>query len=282
MQATTSKVSGRDAALAMIAQVERQATGISKRYAGGTGITDRYADFQTFIGQLGEFQLFIDMVENRLGAFEPEKQVAQAKNLAVIRWGMLQMEVEASSIFLDRMIASGKPWPMGSQPFLRRRLSRLDDISSFHTDHVTQYQLTAPNAAMMQKIRDQIGQQIDSSLALNDFSIASAPSAFTPAPLQAEPVRRPAPKPKAPPPPVAKRVMRLQVREADGYSYIAEDGLAVITEACKVANTSIDEFAKALELSRPGLVLILNGRDPCSTALLKTLRRLVVRAGGVV
>uniref|UniRef100_UPI003137C8F6 hypothetical protein n=2 Tax=Ferrovibrio terrae TaxID=2594003 RepID=UPI003137C8F6 len=108
MQATTNKVSGRDAALAMIAQVERQAMGIAKRYAGGSGITDRYADFQTFIGQLGEFQLFIDMVENRLGAFEPEKQAAQAKNLAVIRWGMLQMEVEASSIFLDRMLASGK------------------------------------------------------------------------------------------------------------------------------------------------------------------------------
>ena len=72
------------------------------------------------------------------------------------------------------------------------------------------------------------------------------------------------------------------VREADGYKYIDGEGLAVITEACKVANTSIDEFAKALELSRPGLVLILNGRDPVSTELLKTLRRFVTRTGGLI
>ena len=285
MQTSSSKSSGREAALAMIAQVERQAGGITKSYAGGTGISDRFADFQTFVGQLGEFQLFIDLVESRLGAFEPEKQAAQAKNLAVIRWGMLQMELEASRIFLDRMIASGRPWPMGSQPFLRRRLKRLDDIAAFHADHVAQYQLAAPSSATMQKIRDQIDKQIDGSLALDDFARAPQPTAFAPAALTEEPrpMRRPAAKPAAKPAPAAepKRVMQLQVREADGYHYIEQGGLAVITEACKVANTSIDEFAKALDLSRPGLVLILNGRDPCSTELLKTLRRFVVRTGGI-
>jgi hypothetical protein len=284
MQTSNSKTSGREAALAMIAQVERQAGGITRSYAGGNGISDRFSDFQAFIGQLGDFQLFIDLVESRLGAFEPEKQAAQAKNLAVIRWGMLQMEIEASSIFLDRMATSGKPWPMGSQPFLRRRLSRLDDIAAFHADHVAQYQLAPPSTTTMQKIREQIGQQIGSSLALNDFSIPSAePAAFVPAALKAEPpMRKPAAKPAAKLPLAEpKRVMQLQVREADGYHYIEPGGLAVISEACKVANTSLDEFAKALELSRPGLVLILNGRDPCSTELLKTLRRFVVRTGGI-
>ena len=196
MQTTSSKLPGRDAALAMIAQVERQAGGIARHYAGGTGISDRFTDFQSFIGQLGEFQLFIDLVESRLGAFEPEKQAAQTKNLTEIRWGMLQMEIEASSIFLDRMATSGKPWPMGSQPFLRRRLKRLDDIAAFHADHVAQYQLAAPNATMIQQIRDHIGAQIDSSLNLNDFSIAAPPSAFAPAPRSAEPgpaSRRPGP-----------------------------------------------------------------------------------------
>ena len=280
MRATGSSA-GREAALAMIAQVERQAGAIATRYAGGQGITARFADFQTFIGQLGEFQLFIDMVENRLSAFEPDKQAAQAKNLAVIRWGMLQMEIEANSLFLDRMAASGRPWPMGSQRFLGRRLTRLDDIASFHAEHGAAYQLGAPNAATMQKIRDQVGAQMDSSLSLDDFT--SAPPSmedFASASVseKPKPVARAAKKPVAPEP---KRVLRLTIREADGYKYIDGEGLAVISEACRVANTSIDELAKALELSRPGLVLILNGRDPVSTALLKTLRRLVIRTGGI-
>jgi hypothetical protein len=277
MRATGSSA-GREAALAMIAQVERQAGAITTRYAGGEGISDRFADFQTFIGQLGEFQLFIDMVENRLGAFEPEKQAAQAKNLAVIRWGMLQLEIEANSLFLDRMAASGRPWPMGSQRFLGRRLTRLDEISSFHVEHGAAYQLGAPNAATMQKIRDQVGAQMDSSLSLDDFR--HAPTAFAPEPLVE---RRAAPRPKVVKPvaaPAPKRILSLQVKDADGYQYIVEDGLAVMTEACTVVGVSIDELAKGLELSRPGLVLILNGRDPVGKPLLKTLRRFIARAGG--
>lgn len=83
-------------------------------------------------------------------------------------------------------------------------------------------------------------------------------------------------------PGLARRDFRLKVRDdADGYKYIEGNGLAVITEACRVANIQIDELARTLELSRPGLVLILNGRDPISTELLKTLRRLVLRTGGL-
>jgi hypothetical protein len=87
---------------------------------------------------------------------------------------------------------------------------------------------------------------------------------------------------KPPPQGMARRDFRLKVRdEADGYKYIEGNGLAVITEVCRIANITIDELAKTLELSRPGLVLILNGRDPVSTELLKTLRRLVLRTGGL-
>ncbi len=111
---------------------------------------------------------------------------------------------------------------------------------------------------------------------------------------------RPAPKrPFKPPPPtrgakpgaakpgapagLARRDFRLKVRDdADGYHYIEGNGLAVITESCRLANTTIDDLARNLELSRPGLVLILNGRDPCSTELLKVLRRFVLRTGGLV
>lgn len=423
----------REAALAMIAQVERQAGVIARRYTGNEVILDRFADFRGFIDALSEFHLFIDMVENRLGAFGPGDRATQTRKLATIRAGILALELETTSLFLDRMVTHDRPWPMGSQKFLRRRLTRLDDIAGFHAAQGADYQLTPPDAAQMQNIRDRVAGQIDNSVPLADFGATAPPPAMPeeqmpeeqmpeepetiieppppeapqapapviqaieppkpadpkpaappPAPTQpdvmipgmmgfgapvsyapiSEPATSKAPKPLAaapvlpelmipgmimpappvsappepePPPPVApapppptptppvpptapevmdfdadyvskkaqavaklaanaaskpeaktgtpglaRRDFRLKVRsEADGYQYIDGNGLAVMTESCRVANTTIDELAKTLELSRPGLVLILNGRDPVSSELLKTLRRFVRRTGGL-
>lgn len=418
------KTPSRETALALLAQVERQAGVIARRYTGNEAILDRFTEFRTFIDALSEFQLFIDMVENRLGAFGPDERVAQERKLATIRANVLTMEVETTSLFLDRMVMHDRPWPMGSQKFLRRRLTRLDDIAAFHAAHGAEYELTPPDAAQMQNIRERVAAQIDNSVPLADFGDAVLPPAPpdqepvveapmpepvtappAPAPQPVETPRPAAPRPAAaappapvqpdimipgmmgfapppppsrpeasaakppapvlpdlmipgmimpeppvpessvpepplsddwepppppsasPPPPaptasqsasvpqdfdadyvaqkakeiaqkaaaagpkpeaktgtpgLARRDFRLKVRdEADGYKYIEGNGLAVITESCRVANTTIDELAKNLELSRPGLVLILNGRDPVSTELLKTLRRFVRRTGGL-
>lgn len=427
----------RDAALTMIAQVERQAGVIARRYTGNEVILDRFMDFRGFIDALSEFHLFIDMVENRLGAFAAGERVAQVRKLATIRAGVLKLELENTSEFLDRMVMHDRPWPMGSQKFLRRRLTRLDDIAAFHAAHGADYELTPPDAAQMQNIRERVAAQIDNSVPLADFGdvvaspppeepamdapvaeapmpepvvapqpspppvdapkpVEPTPKALPPAPVQPDvmipgmmgfaapppsssppsssppssspPISSTAkppavapvlpdlmipgmimPAPPAaeppvseapltddwepPPPPsasatppaspsnaasvpkdfdadyvskkaqavaklaasagpkpeaktgtpgLARRDFRLKVREeSDGYKYIEGNGLAVITESCRVANTTIDELAKNLELSRPGLVLILNGRDPVSTELLKTLRRFVRRTGGL-
>jgi hypothetical protein len=433
----------REAALAMIAQVERQAGAIARRYAADDNILDRFSEFRGFIDQLAELHLFIDMVENRLGGFGPDAQAVQVRKLATIRWSALEIEIEVTSRFLDRMVTSGKPWPMGSQKFLRRRLTRLDDIAAFHLAHGAAYDLTLPNANLLQNIRKHVDSQIDNSVPLADFGgaprpeeppeaatpdepVAAIPIPETPPPPPPPPAvpapdtpkapdpqpapRRSAPPPPAPPPPapsqpapskpvpaqpevmipgmmmftppvstpatseasapespaararpaavalppdllvppsaaapappaapepasplsledqlpplpaeygedyvspkakavaklvekpaatkpaakpgapgtpgLARRDFRLKVRDdADGYHYIEGNGLAVITESCRIANTTIDELARNLELSRPGLVLILNGRDPCSTELLKVLRRFVLRTGGLV
>lgn len=343
----------RDAALAMIAQVERQAGAIARRAARDETILDRFIDFRSFIDQLAEFHLFIDMVENRLGAFDPETREAQIRKLSLLRWSAMEAETEICSRFLDRMVTGQKPWPMGSQKFLRRRLSRLDEIAAFHAAHGAGYELVPPNAGLMQNIRARIETQIDSSMPLADFGTAPAPDAAPPPvvaepppeePVVDDPPQAAAPGPGLPPlptpvspsapaepppladqlPPVpegygedyvspkakavdklvekpgarpgvkpaankpaapgmARRDFRLKVRDdADGYHYIEGNGLAVITEACRIANTTIDELARNLELSRPGLVLILNGRDPVGTDLLKTLRRFVLRTGGLV
>jgi hypothetical protein len=418
------KTPSRETALALLAQVERQAGVIARRYTGNEAILDRFTEFRTFIDALSEFQLFIDMVENRLGAFGPDERAAQTRKLATIRATVLTMEIETTSLFLDRMVMHDRPWPMGSQKFLRRRLTRLDDIAAFHAAHGADYELTPPDAAQMQNIRERVAAQIDNSVPLADFGdvvapppeepamdtpVAEAPmpepvvapqpspphveapkpveptpkalppvpvqpdvmipgmmgfaapppssspptssaakppavapvlpdlmipGMIMPAPLAAEPPASeapltddweppPPPSASAPPPPsqaasvpkdfdadyvskkaqavaklaasagpkpeaktgtpgLARRDFRLKVREeADGYKYIDGNGVAVITESCRVANTTIDELAKNLELSRPGLVLILNGRDPVSTELLKTLRRFVRRTGGL-
>lgn len=415
------RMPSREAALTMIAQVERQAGAIARRAAEDDNILDRFADFRGFIDQLAEFHLFIDMVENRLGGFDPAAREAQIRKLSVLRWAALETEIEMSSRFLDRMVTGAKPWPMGSQKFLRRRLTRLDDIAAFHAAHGEAYALAPPNAGLMQNIRDRVAGQIDNSVPLADFGsapppdepVAEAPvpeqlpvvaapiSETPPAPEPAPAPPRPAPPPPAPQPPsappevmipgmmsfappapksstfeassaepsaakasgarppaalalppdlltpapasppssppaakaeppapladqlppvpagygedyvspkakavaklaeksaaakpaakpaapvgLARRDFRLKVRDdADGYHYIEGNGLAVITESCRLANTTIDELARNLELSRPGLVLILNGRDPCSTELLKVLRRFVLRTGGLV
>jgi hypothetical protein len=376
------KMPSRETALGLLAQVERQGGVITRRYTGNEAVLDRFTEFRTFIDALSEFQLFIDMVENRLGAFGPDEQAAQARKLATLRADVLKMEVETTSQFLDRMVTHDRPWPMGSQKFLYRRLTRLDDIAAFHTAHGAEYELTPPDAAQMQNIRDRVAAQIDNSVPLADFGDAAPPppeeqiveaplaepviaapapapqpvgvskaaearpAAASPAPVQpalmipgmimpeppaSEPPLsddwEPPPPPSASPPatapgtqsaPVpkdfdadyvaqkakqiaqkaasaaakadaktgtpglARRDFRLKVRnEADGYKYIEGNGLAVMTEVCRIANLTIDELAKTLELSRPGLVLILNGRDPVSTELLKTLRRLVLRTGGL-
>lgn len=416
------KTPSRETALALLAQVERQAGVIARRYTGNDAILDRFTEFRTFIDALSEFQLFIDMIENRLGAFGPDERAAQARKLVAFRADVLKMEIETTSEFLDRMVTHDRPWPMGSQKFLRRRLTRLDDIAAFHATYGAEYELTPPDAAQMQNIRERVAAQIDNSVPLADFGdavpppppeeqiveapVAEAPmpepvtappppalqpveaprpaaprpatappapvqpdvmipgmmgfappppprsdasAAKTPAPvlpdlmipgmIMPEPPAsepplsddwEPPPPPSASPPPptaaqaasvpkdfdtdyvsqkakavaqlaeksaaqpaagakkkpapqgMARRDFRLQVRnEADGYKYIEGNGLAVMTEVCRIANITIDDLAKTLELSRPGLVLILNGRDPVSTELLKTLRRLVLRTGGL-
>jgi hypothetical protein len=278
--------------LTLVGQIERQGQGITARYAGGEGVSGQFRDFQAFIEQLDHYQLFVDMVETRLKDCEPAMQAEQGRHLTEMRWSMMQMEIEATNAFLSRMASTNAPWPMGIQPFLRRRLKRLDEISAFHAEQSGDCSLAAPDEALMRKVREQVGGQIHKSVALVDFSI---PDPCWGSPPPAEPAAKQTPsaalaaavpaKAKAPAKAAAaspKRVLRLQTREADGYYYIIEDGLGVVSEACRINEISLDELAKGLELSRPGLVLVLNGRDPVNPGLLKTLRRFIARAGGPI
>jgi hypothetical protein len=291
VQTTQKKTDTRAAALALVAQVERQAQEIAKAFAGA-GMSDRFGDFRNLLEKLDQFQVFIDLVESRLGDFEPEKQEAQAKNLAQVRWGVLQLEMEATRAFLVRMAESGKPWPLGSKPVLARRLARLDEIRDFHAENAARFELAPLDPTRLQTLSDALKEQVGHSLGLDDFakSAGLALDDFSAAvPTQPQmAIQRPAARPAATraashaPGHVAPSLPKgsLHVREEDGNFYLDNNGLGVVSDACKTAQITIDDLAGRLEISRPALVLMLNGRDPIAAPALHRLRSFVSRHGG--
>lgn len=174
MQADTRQAVARRAALDMVAQVERQALDIAGVYRSGAGITARFSEFRGFIEQLDYFQVFVDLVEGRLSDLEPEKQAAQAKNLADIRWRMLLLELDSVRLFLRQTADSGRAWPLGSRQFLQRRQQRLAEI----TRQGETMRQTAPDAALVGELTDRLQAELGHSPALNDFAVeAAAPKA---------------------------------------------------------------------------------------------------------
>lgn len=292
MQTTQKKTDTRAAALALVAQVERQAQEIAKAFSSA-GMSDRFGDFRNLLEKLDQFQVFIDLVESRLGDFEPEKQEAQAKNLAQVRWGVLQLEMEATRAFLARMVESAKPWPLGSKPVLARRLQRLDEIRDFHAENAARFELAPLDPTRLQALSDALKEQVGHSLGLDDFAKPAGLalddfSAAMPTQPQVTPPRPAAVRPASPASTrhAAGHVAPLQpkgslhVREEDGNFYLDNNGLGVVSDACKTAHITIDDLAGRLEISRPALVLMLNGRDPIAAPALHRLRSFVSRHGG--
>lgn len=288
MQTTQKKTDTRAIALALVAQVEHQAQEIAQVFSRA-GMSDRFGDFHDLLEKLDQFQVFIDLVESHLGDFEPEKREAQAKNLAQVRWGILQLEIEATRAFLARMADSGKPWPLGSKPALARRLQRLDEIRAFHAENAGRFALSALDAPRLQVLGDALKEQVGHSVELTDFTkhAALAFDDFAATPRH-PPATRPAPTitpaitPAATPATTPAQKAALHVRVDDGNYYVDQNGLAVVNEACRAAQISIDDLAGRLEVSRPALVLMLNGRDPIALPALNRLRSFVSRHGGRV
>lgn len=281
----TSKPTARDIALAMLAQVEHQSGTLLTGYGVGDGIADRFVDFHAFIGQLEHFQLFAELTESRLedlGAAE----AAELQKLLGLRWRMMQLELQANRIFLEAMAASGRPWPLGSKSILHRRLARLGEIAAFHDEHGKNCNLAAPDPAVLKTLRDRVKEEMGHSLALHDFRLERMPAPANREPPKpadlSKPVAKAAAKPVAKSAAAATKVGRLEIRQDDGYVYIGANGLNVVGEACRAANISLDDLAEKMEVSRPSLVLILNGRDPANGGMLAHLRKFVSHNGGSI
>jgi len=299
---------GGAAAMALIAQVERQSAMIVRSYDGGNGVADSYAAFRDFTERLDQFHVFVALVEGKLGDIVASRRDAQAQALMDIRWRMMLLEIEAMQGFMTRFLASGKPWPLGSQKFLDRREARLDEIIAFQQEGAAQYGLAAPDDGQIASVRQQFTGQSGLSLPLDDFSqpdfadgLASfdqpdpepvverpaKPEPEWPAPELPAPRAMPRAKAAAPDPAGAsggrlKPKRRVNFRVEGDNMYLDAEASSVVNDACKQAQISLDELAKQMGLSRSTLVLMLNGSDAIEKKPLNQLRVFVSRNGGLL
>jgi hypothetical protein len=270
-------------ALKLLAQVERQGLDIARAYQDGSDISGRFADFRRFVEKVEHFYVFIDLVEERLPRFEDRRRDALKRHLADIRWRIVIVEVDTTQIYLVRIGETSQPWPLGSRQFLQRRLDRLGEIDAWYDSFGEAYQLTPLSEAMVRAVRDLLTASIEKAPGLDDFTADAAAALDL---VRADQIRvridrgssrhasaaaRPLPKAPAPP---------FRVREVDGRFYAERDGIVAVSEACRVAQMSLDDLARRMGTSRPTLVLLLNGSDPLQRATVDELRKFVSQHGG--
>lgn len=276
----------RQETLRLLAQVEKQGLDIAEAYRSGDGVSAEAKDFRRFVEKVDHFNVFIDLVEERLPGFEEDKRAALTRHLVDIRWRIIIVEVDTTQIFLVRIGETRKPWPLGSREFLQRRLGRLGEIHDYYDRFGEQYQLTPLSEAMLRAVEELLKQEIERAPALTDFSDLSA-SYAVPAGDLVKPEkmvlrldsgsgrraaeRRP-PLRREPPP-------TFRIKEMDGRFYAERDGLVAVSEICRNASLTLDQLATRMGVSRPSLVLMLNGSDPMSRPFMEQLQSFLGKNG---
>lgn len=273
-------------ALRLLAEVEKQGLDIAEAYRSGQDVSPQFADFKRFVEKIDHFYVFIDLVEERLPRFEEVKRRSLTRHLADIRWRITIVEVDTTQVFLVRIGQMHKPWPLGSRDFLQRRLNRLDEIAAYYDRFGEEYQLAPLSEVMLRAVEDLLKAQITRAPGLTDFADLGAsymvsrsdlvrPEGMT-LRLDAGNGKRRAAVPKAPP---RGPVPPFRVREMEGRFFAERDGVVAVSEACRSANLSLDQLAGRMGVSRPALVLMLNGSDPMSRPLLERIQAFVEQYG---
>jgi hypothetical protein len=271
--------------LRLLAQVEKQGLDIAEAYRSGDSISAQFTDFKRFIEKVDHFYVFIDLVEERLPGFDADKREALARHLVDIRWRITVVEVDTTQIFLVRIGETHKPWPLGSREFLQRRLGRLGEISAYFDRFGEQYELPPLSDVMLRAVENLLKAQIERAPALADFSdhaasyVVPTGRAVRPADMalrldsgSRRHARGPRPVPRIAPPP-------FRIREMEGRFYAERDGIVAVTEICRNANVTLDQLAVRMGISRPSLVLILNGSDPMSRPMMEQLQAFLDQNG---
>lgn len=274
----------RQETLQLLAQVEKQGLQIANAYQDGGGVSGRFGDFRSFIEKVDHFHVFVDLVEDRLPRFEQDKHAELKRHLAEIRWRIVIVEVDTTQVFLVRIGESSQPWPLGSQQFLQRRLARLDEIGAWYDSFGRVYELPPLGEAMVRAVEDLLRAQIPRASRLDNFAPSLAAELTRPDDIaitldrggrQRRTARSASPAPAS----AVRTATPFRVRELHGLFYAERDGIIAVTEACRVAQLSLDDLAQKMGMSRPTLVLILNGTDPMARGAAEELRSFVSRHG---
>lgn len=266
-------------ALRLLAQVEQQGLDIARAYQDGSDVSSRFTDFRRFVEKVEHFYVFVDLVEDRLPKFEDDKRAVLKKHLADIRWRIVIVEVDTTQIFLVRIGEANAPWPLGSRQFLQRRLDRLGEIQAYYDAFGDMYQLTPLSEVMIRAVTDLIRAQLPKTTELRDFE-GSVPL-VRPEEMTVQLDRGGARKRRAPPSsPPRPPAPPFRVREMSGRFYADRDGIVAVSEACRVANMSLDDLARQMGMSRQTLVLLLSGTDSLARAAVDELRSFVKKHGG--
>lgn len=275
MARTTEQARVRRETLRLLAEVEKEGIDIVDRYQNGRDLgRARYQDFRRFVEKVDHFYVFIDLVEERLPQFDPDKQEALAKHLAEIRWRIVIVEVDTTQVFLLRIGQSRQPWPLGSREFLQRRLVRLGEIAEFYNQYGERYQLPALGEELLTAVTELLKSQIARAPGLEDFTADAAMAEISATPAIPR-RRRKLPAPASALPTKPRAVFR--IKEMAGRYYADRDAIVAVADACRVAQVSMDQLAVKLGISRPALVLILNGTDPMSNTMVEQLRGFVTQ-----
>lgn len=286
MSQTAENARLRRETLRLLAQVEKQGLDIAEAYRRGDGVSAEVKDFRRFIEKVDHFYVFIDLVEERLPGFDEDKRAALTKHLVDIRWRIVIVEVDTTQIFLVRIGETHKPWPLGSREFLQRRLGRLGEINDYFDRFGEQYQLTPLSEVMLRAVEELLKQQIERAPALENFADQPARYAARAGDLvkpetmvlrldsgsgRRAAERRPPPRREPAPP--------FRIKEMDGRFYAERDGIVAVSEICRNANVTLDQLAVRLGVSRPSLVLMLNGNDPMSRPFMEQLQAFLEKNG---
>ena len=65
----------------------------------------------------------------------------------------------------------------------------------------------------------------------------------------------------------------------DGRFYAERDGVVAVSEICRNANVTLDQLAVRMGVSRPSLILMLNGNDPMSRPFMEQLQSFLDKNG---
>lgn len=254
----------------LLAQVEQQGMALLNRHQSGRAFSARFQDFRHFIEQVDQFHVFVDLVEERLPQFEDAKREALERYLAQLRWRIVVIEVDATQIYVLRIAETGKPWPLGSQQFLQRRLNRLSEVAEYYERCGERYELPPLAEALVNAVAELLKAEIAKAPALEDFSIHH--KAFIPPPIPRRTDAQPQTTLQVRTEPQRRS---FKVRELGGRFYAERNAIIAVSEACREAKMSMDELAQKLGVSRPALVLLLNGNDPLQRSQLDQLRAFV-------